>query len=217
MLANFAFAYLDGPIIASKGPETHLKTLQAVFHLLQEAGLKAKLSKFEFSKEKIKFLGHEVDRKGIHTSDDKIMSVKNFPKPQSANNVHSSLWLVGYYWPFIHNLAGKAALLTRILRKESTFHWGATQEKFPRTKIRAHTYSFFSHMAYGNCRLFWDLLKWPSPCLCRHLIYSGSHLAHVAASELPSHEDIEALMDNIWVNLNHLANERKNLATWWGF
>ncbi len=44
------------------------------------------------------------------------------------DNVSSFLGLPGYYQSFIHNFAGKTAPLTRLLGKESTLHWGATQE-----------------------------------------------------------------------------------------
>ncbi len=77
---------------------------------------------------KIKFHGHEVDGEEIHASDDKIMAVKNFPNPQSVDNADSFLGLAGYYWPFMHRFAAEAVPLTRLLRKESAFHWGATLE-----------------------------------------------------------------------------------------
>ncbi len=50
---------------------------------LREAGLKAKLVKYEFLMSKITFLGHTVDGDGIHTMDDKISAIKNFPQPQN--------------------------------------------------------------------------------------------------------------------------------------
>ncbi len=49
------FAYIDDLIISYKGPETHLKTLQAVLQRLQEAGLKVKLS-VNFQRQKSSFL-----------------------------------------------------------------------------------------------------------------------------------------------------------------
>ncbi len=94
----------------------------------QEAGLKVKLAKRKFLKANIKFLCHEVDDKGIHTSDDEVTAVKNFPKPQTVNNVRSFPALAGYYRLFIQNFVAKAAPLTKLLMKESTFYKGTTQE-----------------------------------------------------------------------------------------
>ncbi len=41
--------------------------------------MKLKLTKCKFLKPRIKFLGHKVDEERIHTVDDKITAVTNFP------------------------------------------------------------------------------------------------------------------------------------------
>ncbi len=78
MLGNSVYIYLDDIIIASKDMTSYMDTLQQVLKRLQEVGLKLKLTKCEFIKPKIKFLGHEVDEKGIYTVDDKIAAVASF-------------------------------------------------------------------------------------------------------------------------------------------
>ncbi len=52
-----------------------MATLKLVLERLKEVGLKIKLTKCEFLKQKIKFLGHMVDELGIHTVDDKISAI----------------------------------------------------------------------------------------------------------------------------------------------
>ncbi len=96
---------------------------------LREAGLKAKLTKCECLKSRITFLGHTVDGDGIHTMDDKISAIKNFPQPQNVENVRSFLGLCGFYRPFICGFARIASPLTQLLRKEVPFHWNAPQDK----------------------------------------------------------------------------------------
>ncbi len=83
------FCYLDDLIIVSKDLESHLHKLDLVFTKLEEAGLKAKLSKCDFLKSRIEFLDHVVDGEGIHTVDSKINAVKHFPTPQNVENVRS--------------------------------------------------------------------------------------------------------------------------------
>ncbi len=68
-------------IICNKDPESHFATLEGVLFKLKEPGLKAKLTKCEFLKAKISFLGHMVDEHGTHTMGDKITAVKSFPLP----------------------------------------------------------------------------------------------------------------------------------------
>ncbi len=90
------YAYLDAVIVCGKDSKSHLESLEAVLLKLRESGLKAKLTKCEFLKSRIKFLGHVVDGDGIHTVEDKILAVKNFPQPKSVENVCSFLELCGY-------------------------------------------------------------------------------------------------------------------------
>ncbi len=108
---------------------SHMDTLQKVLKRLQEVGLKLKLTKCEFFKPKIKFLGHEVDEQGIHTVDDKIAAVVKFPQPKTAENVRSFLGLAWYYRPFIKSFAARANPLTKLLKKKEPFHWGSDQDK----------------------------------------------------------------------------------------
>ena len=129
LIGKDMFAYLDDLIICSKDSQSHFTTLKAVFQRLKEAGLKIKLSKCEFLKPKIAFLGHVVDGEGIHTMDDKTAAVKNFPRPQSVENVRSYLGLCGYYRSFIKNFAALASPLNQLLKKGHPFHWNAAQEK----------------------------------------------------------------------------------------
>ncbi len=75
LLGKTVFAYLDDIIIGSKDQESHLESLKLVLQKLEEAGLKAKLSKCEFPQAKIKLLHHVVDGEGIHTVDEKVMDV----------------------------------------------------------------------------------------------------------------------------------------------
>ncbi len=96
MLGKDVYAYLDDLIICSKNGDTHLADLEAVLLKLKEAGLKAKLTKCEFLKAKITFLGHTVDANGIHTMDDKISPIKKFPQPRTVENIRSFIGLCGY-------------------------------------------------------------------------------------------------------------------------
>ena len=128
-LGKNVYAYLDDVIICGKDSKSHLDSLKAVLLKLRQAGLKAKLSKCEFLKSKIQFLGHVVDGDGIHTMEDKIKAVKNFPQPKTAENVRSFLGLCGYYRQFVKGFSAIASPLNILLKKDVPFHWNAAQDK----------------------------------------------------------------------------------------
>ncbi len=89
----------------------------------------ARLSKCDFLKSRIEFLGHVVDVEGIHTVDSKINAVKHFPTPQSVENVRSFLDLAGYYRAFVRNFASVASPLTRLLKKDVPVIWHDAQRQ----------------------------------------------------------------------------------------
>ncbi len=98
LMGKNVYAYLYDVIIFNKDPESQFGSVMEVFVRLKNAGLKARLTKCEFLKERISFLGHQVDQA---TMDDKMQAVKNSPRPLSADKARSFLGLCGYYRSFV--------------------------------------------------------------------------------------------------------------------
>ncbi len=65
LLGYPVFAFLDDIIVVSPDVESHFKKLEEFFLWLQEAGLTLKLSKCNFLKKQINFLGHKLDSEGV--------------------------------------------------------------------------------------------------------------------------------------------------------
>ncbi len=123
MLGYSVYIYLH-IIVASKDTTSNMETLKSVLKRLQEVGLKLKLSRCEFRKPKIKFLCHEVGGQGLHTVDDKIAAVVQFPQPKTVENVRSFSGLARHYRPFIKNFAARANPLTKVFKKRYTVSLG---------------------------------------------------------------------------------------------
>ncbi|GJW43381.1 hypothetical protein Tco_0072180 [Tanacetum coccineum] len=70
--------------------EVHLKT---ILDLLKTEMLYAKFSKCEFWLKEVQFLGHVVNRDGIHVDPSKVESVKNWKTPESPTEIRSFLGL----------------------------------------------------------------------------------------------------------------------------
>ncbi len=143
VIGNGLFLYLDDLIVVSKDLDSHLKKLSLVFQKLTQAGLKVKLTKCEFLKSLIEFLGHLVDGDGIHTVDSKITAVKNFPTPKSVENVPSFLGIAGYYRVFVKVFSSIASPLTRLLRKNVPFLWNDAQQQSSKNLKDVHPFSRF--------------------------------------------------------------------------
>ncbi|GJX33416.1 putative reverse transcriptase domain-containing protein [Tanacetum coccineum] len=106
--------------------EVHLKT---ILDLLEKEKLYAKFSKCEFWLKEVQFLGHVVNRDGIHVDPSKVESVKNWKTPESSTEIRSFLGLAGYYRRFIENFSKIAKPLTLLTQKNKTYVWGNEQDE----------------------------------------------------------------------------------------
>ena len=59
---DFTFAYLDDIVISRKTKELHREHLNKVFAHIREFGFKVKKAKCDFCMNKIKYLGHIIDK-----------------------------------------------------------------------------------------------------------------------------------------------------------
>ncbi len=147
MLGNRVFAYFDDVIICNKVQESQFAISEAVLLKLEEACLKAKVTKCEFLNAKISSLGHMVDEHGIHTMGDKIMAIKIFPQPQDVEEVRSFIGLCGYYRCFVKNFAALASPLNQLM-KNIAFQWSAAQAKSVKALKQALTNAPFLAFSY---------------------------------------------------------------------
>ena len=111
---DFAIGYLDDIIIYSRDEEEHIRHIETVFQRLNEAGLKLKLSKCDFFKREIHYLGHLLSAEGIRPNPEKVTSISEMPAPQTPKEVKQFLGLVGYYRKFIPRFSDIARPLTRL-------------------------------------------------------------------------------------------------------
>nr|GFA48564.1 hypothetical protein [Tanacetum cinerariifolium] len=89
---------LENVPINKKEHEEHLRT---ILKLLKKEELYAKFSKCEFWIPKVQFLGHVINREGIHVDPAKIESIKDWVSPKSPMEIRQFLGLAGYYRRFI--------------------------------------------------------------------------------------------------------------------
>ncbi|GJY51493.1 putative reverse transcriptase domain-containing protein [Tanacetum coccineum] len=79
--------------------------------------------------QEVQFLGHVVNRDGIHVDPSKVESVKNWKIPESSTEIRSFLGLAGYYRRFIENFSKITKPLTLLTQKNKTYVWGDAQDE----------------------------------------------------------------------------------------
>ncbi|GJR28400.1 putative reverse transcriptase domain-containing protein [Tanacetum coccineum] len=79
--------------------------------------------------QEVQFLGHVVNRDGIHVDPSKVESVKNWKTPESSTEIRSFLGLAGYYRRFIENFSKIEKPLTLLTQKNKTYVWGNEQDE----------------------------------------------------------------------------------------
>jgi hypothetical protein len=125
---QFVVVYLDDILIFSKSPEEHAQHLKQVLQVLRDNSLYAKLSKCEFERAELKFLGHIVGKDGVKPDPAKIQAVADWPVPTDVPELRRFLGLATYFRKFLQGFATAAAPLTTLTGSRTPWMWGPAQQ-----------------------------------------------------------------------------------------
>ena len=120
---KFVVVYLDDMVVYSTTLEEHVEHLKSVFAKLREHKLYVKLEKSSFAQERIKFLGHIVERGSICMDQEKVQAIREWKTPTNVLELWSFLGLANYYRKFIEGYSKIALPLTEELKKGIAFEW----------------------------------------------------------------------------------------------
>ena len=67
--------FLDDILVTEKTREEHVTNLRLVLKRLDQAGLKLDNQKCEFFNQSVVYLGHKIDRDGLHPTDEKVKAI----------------------------------------------------------------------------------------------------------------------------------------------
>ncbi|GJT42617.1 putative reverse transcriptase domain-containing protein [Tanacetum coccineum] len=90
---KFIIVFIDYILVYSKDKEEHRKHLKIILELLKKERLYDKFSKCNFSLDSVQFLGHVIDRSGVHVDPAKIEAIKNWAAPTTPTEVRQFLGL----------------------------------------------------------------------------------------------------------------------------
>jgi len=115
--------FIDDILVYASTWDSHLQILHQVFQLLQQHGIRIKLSKCSFVQQQLKYLGHIISGDGVATDPKKIQDVQQWPVPTNVKDVRGFLGLAGYYRKFVQHFGAIAKPLTELLKKSTVFVW----------------------------------------------------------------------------------------------
>ena len=138
---QFIIVYLNDILIFSRTKADHLQHLRWTFDQLRNNQLYAKLTKCEFFKESVAYLGHIISENQIRIDPAKIAAVIEWPIPANLKDIQAFFELANYYCRFIYRFSHIAQPLTELTKKDN-FLWSVpTQTAFNTLKTAITTAS----------------------------------------------------------------------------
>ena len=103
---SFILVYIDDILVFSKIFHEHIKHLELVFEELINNGLVVSTKKIKLFKNKIEFLGLELENGQVKLQEHIVQKINNFPnKLEDLKTLQSCLGLLNYARPYIKNLS----------------------------------------------------------------------------------------------------------------
>ena len=130
-IGQFCTVYIDDVLIFSKTIEEHAVHLDKVLQRLYNANLYVKITKCDFLKESIKFLGHIITPEGVKADPAKVDKVLNWTTPTKGKDVMKFLGLTNYFRQYIPHYADISAPLENVKQHKGIFDdtvWTSSQQ-----------------------------------------------------------------------------------------
>nr|GFC52057.1 putative reverse transcriptase domain-containing protein [Tanacetum cinerariifolium] len=77
----------------------------------------------------LQFLGHVINRNGVHIDPVKIKAIRNWPAPTTPTEVRQFLGLVRYYRRFIEGFSLISKPFTKLTHKDKKYEWGKEEDE----------------------------------------------------------------------------------------
>ena len=119
--------YLDDILVTGSTVENHLANLDKILSIMATAGLKLNKDKCEYLLPKVEYLGHLIDRNGLHPTKEKVRAIQEAPQPHNVAELRSFLGIISYYGKFLPNLSTKLAPLYQLLKRGNRWQWDKSQ------------------------------------------------------------------------------------------
>lgn len=121
---DFVFVYIDDILVASKNAKEHQVHLRQLFQRLQEHGLVINVTKCQFGRTTLDFLGHRITSHGASPLPDKVEAICQFQRPVTVKGLQEFVGMVNFYRRFIPAAAGiMQPLFSALAGKAKFLQW----------------------------------------------------------------------------------------------
>lgn len=127
-LQKFVIVYLDDILIYSKDLKQHYCHLRMVLKALESNNFYYKISKCQFAKTELPYLGFIISKGGAKTDPTKVKAIRDWPTVQNKQQIQSFMGLVNFYRRFIPKFADIAEPIVKLTRKVAIFEWDESRE-----------------------------------------------------------------------------------------
>ena len=121
--------YLDDILITGKSQTEQMENLGNVLKRLRETGLRLQQDKCQFIQDSVVYLGHRIDKYGLHSTEEKVRAIRDAPILRGVSELKAYLGMLTYYSKFLHDRATVLAPLHALLRKGATWKWSEDKDK----------------------------------------------------------------------------------------
>ena len=94
-----------------------------MFNRFKTAGLKINLSKCQFFKAQLHYLGHKISADRLELLPEKLQAIKNLALAKNMDEACQILGLLGYYRSFAPAFADITIPITNLLKKNVPLVW----------------------------------------------------------------------------------------------
>ena len=128
ILKKNAITYLDDVLMQSQTKEEMFNVLEQYHQILQNENLKAAPDKSHFFLTRVKFLGHNIERKTITPLKSRIDAIQKLQPPTNKKKIQEFLGMLNFLSKYVYKMQLYLRPFYNILRQQNNFEWNTEHQ-----------------------------------------------------------------------------------------
>ena len=128
ILKKNAITYLDDVFMQSQTKDEMFKVLEKYHQILQNENLKAAPDKSHFFLTRVKFLGHNIERKTITPLKSRIDAIQKLQPPTNKKKIQEFLGMLNFLSKYVYKMQLYLRPFYNILRQQNNFEWNTEHQ-----------------------------------------------------------------------------------------